>query len=84
MYEVKSTKQFIPYNFNITPGNSYIHGTEYIANGLPDILSSYDNYNDMPCSVCETSGKGQVLMIPAKNTCPGMNIHHECDPIKML
>lgn len=58
---------------NVHPGlqgNSYIHGTEYIANGLPRLMSHYDNYNDMPCALCETAGRGQVLMIPAKLTCP--------------
>ena len=54
-------------------GASPIHGAEFeTSSGNPNIagpLSSFHNQN-IPCAVCSTSTRGQVMMLPAKLQCP--------------
>ena len=54
-------------------GASPIHGAEFETDILkPSIkgpLSSFHDQN-IPCAVCSTSVRAQVLMIPAKTQCP--------------
>ena len=56
---------------------SRIYGVEY----QPDASTRFFvdvNDHDAPCAVCEVQGRSQVLMIPAKQTCPaGWTLEYE-------
>nr|CAC81019.1 Col protein [Suberites domuncula] len=45
-------------------GSMYVYGTEYQSP-----IRGTDNHN-VPCAVCSTSTRAQLLMIPAKTSCP--------------
>ena len=54
-------------------GASPIHGTEFeTSNRYPNIAGPLSSFHDqnIPCAVCSTSVRAQVLMIPAKTQCP--------------
>ena len=56
---------------------SYIYGVEY-KKWNSDIFFVDVNHQDAPCAVCEVQGRSQVLMIPAKQTCPaGWTLEYE-------
>ena len=50
-------------------GASPIHGAEFETANFRGPLSSFHNQN-IPCAVCSTAVRAQVLMIPAKTQCP--------------
>ena len=65
---------FFPGDSQATGGDSYVYGVEYRSG------SSFAGvYNDdVPCAVCEVQGRSQVLMVPAKPTCPdGWTLEYE-------
>ena len=47
-------------------GHSYVYGTQYEG---PPVMSERVQYN-APCAVCYLPTKHEVLMIPARATCP--------------
>ena len=52
------------------PGGSPVYGVEYETGGdYPGPLASVDEHN-VPCSVCSTTARVMVLMLPAKTQCP--------------
>ena len=48
---------------------SYVYGVEYEHWQSNRFFSSVTNH-DALCAVCEARGRSQVLMIPARNSCP--------------
>lgn len=46
-----------------------LYGTEYEWKNSPVMPQNRHN-QDVPCSVCEVTGRGQKLMIPGKQSCP--------------
>ena len=57
---------------NAQAGNqngAYIYGVEYEKARSDRFFASVHD-QDAPCAVCEVQGRSQVLMIPAKKTCP--------------
>ena len=48
---------------------SLIYGVEYQSHTSTRFFADVDD-RDAPCAVCEVQGRSQVLMIPAKRTCP--------------
>ena len=65
---------------NVEGGNqcgSYIYGVEYEKHRSNRFFNNLNN-QDVPCAVCEVQGRSQVLMIPAKQTCPaGWTLEYE-------
>ena len=56
---------------------SYIYGVEH-EKWNSDIFFADVHNQDAPCAVCEVQGRSQVLMIPAKKTCPaGWTLEYE-------
>ena len=56
---------------------SYIYGVEY-ENWRSTRFFNDVKDQDAPCAVCEAQGRTQVLMIPAKKTCPtGWTLEYE-------
>ena len=56
---------------------AYIWGVEYETWNSQRFFYSMKNH-DAPCAVCEVQGRNQVLMIPAKKTCPtGWTLEYE-------
>ena len=57
--------------------HSYIYGVEYQSHTSTRFFADVDD-RDAPCAVCEVQGRSQVLMIPAKQTCPaGWTLEYE-------
>ena len=57
---------------NAEAGNqngAFIYGVEYERLHSTRFFASV-NDQDAPCAVCEVQGRSQVLMVPAKQTCP--------------
>ena len=48
---------------------SYVYGTEYERHNSPLIDQSLHD-NDVPCAVCDVTGRSRTLLIPAKMSCP--------------
>ena len=48
---------------------SYVYGTEYERHNSPILDQSLHN-NDVPCAVCDVTGRTRNLLIPAKTSCP--------------
>ena len=48
---------------------AYVYGVEYEKWGSSRFFASVHDH-DAPCAVCEVQGRSQVLMVPAKQTCP--------------
>ena len=48
---------------------AYIYGVEYERWQSTRFFASVED-QDVPCAVCEVQGRSQVLMVPAKRTCP--------------
>ena len=56
---------------------AYIYGVEYEGSTSSVFFRNVLN-QDAPCAVCEVQGRNQVLMIPAKKTCPdGWTLEYE-------
>ena len=53
-------------------GASPIHGTEFETGRYSNIIGPLSSFHDqnIPCALCSTSVRVQVLMIPAKTQCP--------------
>ena len=53
-------------------GASPIHGTEFETGRYSNIIGPLSSFHDqnIPCALCSTSVRAQVLMIPAKTQCP--------------
>ena len=65
---------------NAQAGNqngAHVHGVEYERHASSRFFASVHD-QDAPCAVCEVQGRSQVLMIPAKKTCPaGWTLEYE-------
>ena len=48
---------------------SYVYGTEYERRDSP-LMDQDLHDNDVPCAVCDVSGRTKKLLIPAKLSCP--------------
>ena len=48
---------------------AYVYGVEYERSHSDRFFASLHDH-DAPCAVCEVQGRSQVLMIPARITCP--------------
>ena len=46
-----------------------VFGVEYERGASTRFFASVQDH-DAPCAVCEVQGRNQVLMVPAKRTCP--------------
>ena len=56
---------------------AYVYGVEYERSHSDRFFASVHD-QDAPCAVCEVQGRSQVLMIPAKQTCPdGWTLEYE-------
>ena len=56
---------------------SYVYGVEYQPYNSARFYADINDH-DAPCAVCEVQGRSQVLMIPAKQTCPaGWTLEYE-------
>ena len=60
--------QFLPTSRAGSQSTSEIYGVEYESSATP--VADIPANHDAPCVVCEAQGQGQVLMIPARVTCP--------------
>ena len=47
---------------------AYVYSGEWNIRDFPPFASNHAH--DVPCAVCDVSGRGRILMIPAKKTCP--------------
>ena len=51
---------------NGASGIEYVYGVEYQTSGILD----HADARNMPCAMCEVTGKSTVLMIPSRYVCP--------------
>ena len=60
--------EFLPGSQAGFQSGAEIYGVEYENGDTP--VAQFPANHDAPCVVCEVRGQGQVLMIPARVTCP--------------